>query len=246
MLWIKRIMVLVAVLAIWQLAYFMPSFVTIIPSPVELGQAFWLLVRSGVIFEHIGASLQRVLVGFGLAAVAGTGLALLLGYYRRWGEVIDPVIEILRPIPPIAWIPIAIILFGLGDPSAYFIVFLGAFFPIFVNSYFGVTALPEIYRNVARSFEVGHVIYVWKILLPFSLPYIMTGFKIGMGMAWMSVIAAELIGAQNGLGYFIQMSRLLLQIDNVIIGMVAIGIVGWLLSAIIVGLERIIMPWRQV
>lgn len=195
------------------------------------------------IYLHIFASLQRVLIGFLIASLAGIFLAILLGYYKNMGRLIKPVIELLRPIPPIAWIPIAILLFGLGDRSAYFIVFLGAFFPIFTNTYFGVTSLPKIYKNVTDSFELKKIDFIFYVLFYFSLPYIFTGLKIGIGMAWMSVIAAELIGAQSGLGYYIQINRLLLRTDNVIIGMVIIGIIGFLLTKSISLIETKVIVW---
>ncbi|MEK7172674.1 MAG: ABC transporter permease subunit, partial [Patescibacteria group bacterium] len=185
----------------------------------------------------------RVLIGFIFAVITAIPLAILCGYSRHLSGFIKPFVELLRPIPPIAWIPIAILLFGLGDQSSYFIVFLGAFFPIFTNSYFGVISLPVIYKNVAKSFEIKKSVFIVRILFCFALPYIFTGLKIGIGMAWMSLIAAELIGAQSGLGYFIQMNRLLLRIDNVVLGMVLIGLIGYILTKFLTVLEQVAMPW---
>lgn len=194
-------------------------------------------------YLDIGSSLLRILIGFSLAGIIGISFGLLLAYDRRLKDL-KLYIELLRPIPPIAWIPIAIVIFGLGNASAYFIVFLGAFFPIFTNTYFGAISIPAIYKNVASSFEINKAAYFTKILLFFSLPYIFTGLKIGIGMAWMSVIAAELIAAQSGLGYFIQLNRLLLQTDNIIIGMIFIGIIGNLLQKLIDLLEKKIIIWN--
>ena len=185
-----------------------------------------------------------MVVGFSLATIVGVGLALLFGYYKTIGEYFRPIVEILRPIPPIAWIPIAILFFGLGNTSAYFIVFLGAFFPIFTNTYFGVASLPKIYKNVASSFELSRFIFFRKILFQFSLPYIFVGLKIGIGMAWICVIAAELIGAQSGLGYFIQLNRLLLQTDKMLVGMILIGIIGYFLNYIISKIEKLTVKWE--
>ncbi|MCX6816543.1 MAG: ABC transporter permease [Candidatus Beckwithbacteria bacterium] len=194
-------------------------------------------------YLDIGSSLSRILIGFTLAGVAGVFLGLILGYDQRLKDL-KLFVELLRPIPPIAWIPIAIIIFGLGNASAYFIVFLGAFFPIFTNTYFGAISIPVIYKNVASSFEINKATYFIKILLFFSLPYIFTGLKIGIGMAWMSVIAAELIAAQSGLGYYIQLNRLLLQTDNIIVGMIFIGVIGNLLQKLIELLEKKIIIWN--
>lgn len=191
------------------------------------------------------ASLQRVLIGYLIASIVGITLALVLGYFRTLGNNLRMIIELLRPIPPIAWIPIAILLFGLGNASAYFIVFLGSFSPIFTNTYFGVLSLPRIYKNITASFEINRFTYFVKILLFFSLPYIFTGLRIGIGMAWMSVIAAELIGAQSGLGYYIQINRLLLRTDNILVGMILIGFIGFSLNGLLELLERIVIRWKR-
>lgn len=243
---IKKIIVLILLFIVWQLIYIIfPIKGYILPSPLEISKTFFEVLLSKEIFFHIIASLQRVLIGFFIATIFGIILAIILGYYRDIGEYFKPVIEVLRPIPPIAWIPIAILLFGLGNVPAYFIVFIGAFFPIFTNTYFGVISLPQIYKNVTASFELSRLIFIKDILFKYSLPYIFTGLKIGMGMAWMSVIAAELIGAQSGLGYYIQLNRLLLQTDKMLIGMILIGVVGFLLSKTINSLEKKVVKWKS-
>lgn len=197
------------------------------------------------IYLHVFASLQRVVIGFMFASIISIPLGLLSAYFGNIGKSLKPIIEILRPIPPIAYIPISIILFGLGDLSAYFIVFIGVFFPIFTNTYFGAMSLPKIYKNVANSFEIPNNLYFKKILFPYSLPYIFAGLRIGLGTGWMSVIAAELIGAQSGLGYFIQLNRLLLRIENVFVGMLLIGLVGYLLNSFILSMENRVLVWKK-
>lgn len=234
----------VIVLGIWQiLAGFYTS--PLFPSPREVLGAATALLLNGELITHSLESLKRVLVGFGFGTVLGICFALLLSQIRVLGGFLEPLIELLRPIPPIAWIPIAILVFGLGDYPAYFVVFIGAFFPIFTNSYFGFTSLPEIYQNVARSFELTKIVYIRDILIRSSLPYIFTGLRIGIGMAWMSVIAAELIGAQSGLGYFIQLNRLLLRMDYILAGMLAIGVIGFVLHMLLLALEKRFTVWKQ-
>jgi NitT/TauT family transport system permease protein/sulfonate transport system permease protein len=132
---------------------------------------------------------------------------------------------------------------GIGNASSYFIVFIGSFFPIFTNVYFGTSSIPQIYKNVAKNYELKKWEYYRYILLNFSLPFIFTGLKIGIGMAWMSVIAAELISSQSGLGYYIQINRLLLRTDRVIIGMALIGVIGLFLQMIIKASEKRIVKW---
>lgn len=215
------------------------------PSISQILQTFLEDLSKAQIYFDIFASLQRVIIGFVVAGVFGIGMGIFIGYYNKL-KIVKTYIELLRPIPPIAWIPIAIIIFGLGNLSAYFIVFIGAFFPVFTNTYFGVVSFPSIYKNVSSSFEIRKVNFFSKILFLYCLPHIITGLKIGMGMAWMSVIAAELIGAQSGLGYFIQINRLLLQTDNILIGMMLIGLIGYSLQKTIEYLEGSLIKWRNL
>jgi ABC-type nitrate/sulfonate/bicarbonate transport system permease component len=238
----KKILLIILLIAIYQAANSLfPN--NYFPSIFQIFEAFLKNLSDREIYLHITASLLRILIGFLIASIAGISFGLILAYDQRLRDL-KLYIELLRPIPPIAWIPIAIIIFGLGNASAYFIVFLGAFFPIFTNTYFGAMSIPHIYKNVVSSFEVSKFRYFFKILLFFCLPYIFTGLKTGIGMAWMSVIAAELIGAQSGLGYFIQLNRLLLQTDNIIIGMILIGIIGNLLQKLIEFAEQKIIVWN--
>lgn len=239
----NKILLLFLFLIIYQVIVFMTPG-RILPSLTEILQTSVSEFSSGQVYADMFSSLQRVTVGFFLASIFGIILGLLFGS-NVYLNNLQFLIDLLRPIPPIAWIPIAIIFFGLGDTSAYFIVFLGAFFPIFTNTYLGSVSIPRIYKNISSVFELGFIKYYTKILLYYSLPFIFAGLKIGIGMAWMSVIAAELVGAQSGLGYYIQISRLLLRIDKVIIGMVLIGTIGFILQKIIEIIEKLLMPWRE-
>ena len=242
----KKILVILTVILLWQSAYeIFPINAHLIPPPTDIALSFIDSLKTGEIISHLLTSLGRVIIGFSIAAIVAIPAALLLGYYEKINALVEPLIEVLRPIPPIAWIPIAILLFGLGNDSAYFIIFLGSFFPIFTNTLFGATSLPQIYKNTALSFEVSRYAFFKDILFYFSLPYIFTGLKIGIGMAWMSVIAAELVGAQSGLGYFIQMNRVVSQIDKIIVGMIMIGIAGYVLNTSLSYAEKIALPWKQ-
>lgn len=238
----KKILLIILFIAIYQAVNSLfPN--NYLPSIFQIFESFLKNLSDKEIYKHIIASLLRILIGFSIASIVGISLGLILAYDQRLKDL-KLYIELLRPIPPIAWIPIAIIIFGLGNTSAYFIVFLGAFFPIFTNAYFGAISIPHIYKNIVSSFGISKFSYFFKILLFFCLPYIFTGLKTGIGMAWMSVIAAELIGAQSGLGYFIQLNRLLLQTDNIIVGMILIGIIGNLLQKLIELAEQKIIIWN--
>jgi len=241
----RIILFVCSIILIWQFSYFIFQIKNpLIPSPFQIFLALKEVTLSGEIFPHIFYSLKRVLVGFLIASFIAISLGLFCGYSKKVGSLLEPLVEILRPIPPIAWIPLAILIFGLGDKSSYFIIFIGAFFPIFTNTFFGARSIPKVYINLSKTGNINVYSYFKNILLKFSLPYIFTGLKIGIGMAWMSLIAAELIGAQSGLGYFIQINRLLLRTDKIIAGMIIIGFLGLLLNQLIKTIEKKYLFWR--
>src|SRR5262249_48206530 len=159
---------------------------------------------------------------FGLAAFAGLAVAVIFTQVRPLRPFMELLIELVRPLPPVSWIPLAILWFGLGNAPAYFIVFLGAFFPVFVNVCAGLESVDPHLVLMARAFGATRRKIFWAVQLPSMVPYIFAGMRAGLGVAWMSVITAEMIGAQSGLGYRIQLSRVTLQIENVIIGMILI------------------------
>lgn len=215
------------------------------PAPTEVISALYHLAISGEILPDIIASALRVLIGLLTAIFSGVALGLLFAWKRVYGDYILPILELIRPIPPIAWIPIAILTFGIGNTSAYFIVFMGAFFPIFTNTYFGATSIPNTLTNTCKSYDIKGCKYFYKVLFFFTLPHILAGIRIAVGMAWMSVIASELVGAQGGLGYFIQYNRLLLRIDYIMAGMIYIGLVGAGFTMIPRLAERMLLPWQR-
>jgi NitT/TauT family transport system permease protein/sulfonate transport system permease protein len=241
----KKFLFIFLLLIFWQFLYIIFDIKNyVLPAPLEVAAAFGEIFVSGEIFSDILNSLLKVAGGFFIAAFFGILFGILFSYFRTIGNYIKPIIEILRPIPPIAWIPIAILIFGLGNASAIFIIFLGAFFPVFINTYFGASSIPAIYKNISKTFELKPFVYLKKVLFFYSLPNIFTGLKIGLGMAWICVIAAEMISAQSGLGYFIQINRLLLRTDKVIAGMIIIGLMGFFLNSLVNLIEKKIIKWR--
>lgn len=215
----------------------------LLPSPVAVAEALWALAVDGSLWIHLGASLQRVAIGFLLACIAGLALGLVCGWWRTVSDFVRPVVEALRPIPPLAWIPITILWFGLGDAASYFLVFLGAFFPAFVATFTAVRGLDRNQMNAALCLGARPWQLFWDVLIPASLPIILPGLRIALGVGWMCVVTAELIAAQTGLGYLIQQSRMLFQINNVVAGMVTIGLVGFAMSAILERVERRVNAW---
>lgn len=193
-------------------------------------------------------SLQRVLAGVALASIFGIALGLLrstLPARVKSNPLIRFLFEAPKFPPPIAWIPFVILWFGIGEISAYVIVFIGAFAPIFTASYDGAESIPRIWRQTSASLQISRGTYLYEVVFKGSLPTVFTGLRAGIGMGWMSVIAAEMISGQSGLGYSIQLNRLNLQYDLMAVDMAAIGIIGFLLYEAIVRLERWLIPWHE-
>lgn len=193
-------------------------------------------------------SLSRVGAGVFMAMVVGVAMGLgrsLLPSWLKRNRLLKFLLEAPKFPPPIAWIPFVIIALGIGEFSAYTIVFIGAFSPIFTSTYEGAEAVPLSLRNCARSLELRGPRYLLQIIFPAALPQIFTGIRVGVSMGWMSVIAAEMISGQSGLGYSIQMNRLNMQYDLMSVDMVLIGIIGFLLHEATVLLQRRILPWHE-
>jgi NitT/TauT family transport system permease protein len=217
----------------------------LLPTPAVVLEGFYELVADGLLLKDIIASLKRVFVGFLIASFIGVPLAMLLAYFVTLRRLVLPVVNLIRPIPPIAWIPIAILWFGIGDKPSFFITAIAAFFPIFLNSFFGGLSVESQHLNAARCLGAKKVALVVRIIFPSALPMIWTGLKIGLGQSWMAVVTAELIAAQSGLGYMIQVSRLNLETSHVLVGMVTIGVLGSLMAFALTSVERYVLPWKQ-
>jgi NitT/TauT family transport system permease protein/sulfonate transport system permease protein len=236
---------IVLVLLVWQaLATF--GFINpfLLPPPSRLVVTFWDMLIDGSLVVHAASSLERVVVGFIVAAFVGTVLGVALGWWPAVSEQLMPIVEAVRPIPPIAWTPLAILWFGIGNAPSYFLVFIGAIFPVFVNTFAAVRGLDRTQINAALCLGAGPRLLITDIIIPASLPVIFPGLRIALGVGWMCVVAAELIAAQSGLGYLIQQSRMLLQTQVVLTGMITIGIIGFVMNAGMIWLERRLIPWK--
>jgi len=246
---LRRVGAAVAMLVLWQvvsaagLPRLAPSAATLLPPPLGVLTAFIDLLRTGDIVRHVLASLERVIVAFAVSAVAGVALGVAIGWWRRFGDLVDPLVEFVRPIPPLAWIPLAIIWFGIGDTQNMFIIFLGAFFPIVVNTIEGVRSVdrPLVWGALTLGGTRAQVLR--EIILPGALPLILTGMRIGLGVGWMALVAAELVAASSGLGFLIEDSRNLLFTERVLLGMGLIGLLGLSMDRIMRLLERRLTPW---
>jgi len=240
-----RLASLAALVGLWHTASFAGVLnPNILPGPVDVATTIWTELRSGALSVDIVDSLRRVIIGFSIAAILGIVLGTVCALKPILGISIRTIVEALRPIPPIAWVPIALLWFGFGDPPAYFLVALGGFFPVFTNSFLGVSSVEPGSIEVARCHGATRKLTFTKVIWPQSLPAVFAGIKSGLGVAWMVVITAELVGAQSGLGYMIQISRAQLQAERVVAGMVLIGLIGFALGRAVEILERVALPWQ--
>jgi ABC-type nitrate/sulfonate/bicarbonate transport system permease component len=195
-----------------------------LPAPSQALTATLARVPVDVLAGHVYASLLRILWGFGLGALAGIGLGIALGWYRVLDSLLRPLIDLLRPIPPLAWIPIAIVWFGLGEPSKVFVIFLGAFFPIWTNTYRGMTAIDPVLFRAAQTMGQRGLGLLFRVAIPAASPDIATGVRVGWGLSFGVLVAAELIAAERGMGFMIMQARQLGEIGIVIFGIILIGI----------------------
>ncbi len=234
-----------AVLVVWQglyhLGYIKPL---ILPPPTQVAAAFQDLVKSGAMTRHVGISVARVLEGFAIAALLGLSLGIAIGLSRTLDRLTDLAIQVIKPIPPIAWIPLAILWFGIGEKSKVYIIFLGAFFPIIINTIDGIRQTDHKFVELSRVLEVPRVKFVRRVVIPGALPAIMTGLRVGLMVAWMCVVAAELIAAGSGIGYLIMDARQLSQSDVVLVGMITIGVIGKVMDSIIRRIEKRLVDWK--
>ena len=197
-----------------------------------------------VLLVHIWSSLEVALVGFLLAVAIGVPLGWLMGWYRGFDAFMRPIFEIIRPIPPVSWIPLTIVWLGIGLPAKAFIVFFAAFVPCLINSYTGIRQTKEVLKNVGKTFGASYFTVFWKVGIPSSLTMAFAGIKVAIGNAWATLVAAEMLAASSGLGYMILMGRSYGRVDLVILGIVVIGVLGVLISAVINWLEHLILGWR--
>jgi NitT/TauT family transport system permease protein len=212
----------------------------IFPRPTQVVAGMVELIKKGVLFKYIVASLFRVSAGFLLALCIGIPLGLLLGWFRRAFQAFNPAIQILRPISPIAWIPVAILWFGVSDLAPIFLIFLASLFPIMTASIAAVQNIQVPYLRAAQNFGVTGMALFEKIIFPAALPQIITGVRIALGVAWLVVVAAEMIAVNSGLGYLIIDARNAgMRYDLVVAGMVLIGLIGLTLDFLIRRLERL-------
>jgi NitT/TauT family transport system permease protein len=245
----KRVLPSIAVIALIVGAWWAIVIAThsvVFPTPWQVVTGTVELIRDGTLWQHIGASLFRVGTGFGLAVIVAVPLGLWMGWVKGAYLTLNPLFQMLRPISPIAWIPIAILWFGVGDMSPIFLIFISSVFPMVVQTVAGVHTIEKRYLRAAANFGVSRQTLFRQVVIPAVLPQIIVGMRIGLGVAWLVVVAAEMIALRSGLGYLIIDSRNAgNRYDLVIAGMIIIGLIGLLLDGMMRLLEGLkVVRWR--
>jgi NitT/TauT family transport system permease protein len=233
------LLVAASLVALWQSAVKI-SGTTVFPTPGQVLAGMADLIRHGVLLKYVIASLFRVTAGFGLALLIGIPFGLILGWFGRAFFAFNPVIQVLRPISPIAWIPVAILWFGVSDLAPIFLIFLASLFPITTAAIAAVQNIQLVYLRAARNFGVKGLELFKKIVFPAALPQIITGVRLALGVAWLVVVAAEMIAVNSGLGYLIIDARNAgMRYDLVVAGMVLIGLIGLILDLLVRKLQNL-------
>jgi len=235
---LRAVVFILVLLLVWQLAIYRHPH-QLLPGPLEVLAGITDLARHGLLLKYIVASLFRVTWGFLLAAVLAIPLGLTIGWYRRAEMAFNPIIQILRPISPLAWIPIAILWFGVGDLAAISLIFIGCFLPLLLTAMSAVRSTPAVYINAGRNFGLTPSGLVFRVLYPAVMPQLIVGLRITLGIAWLVVVAAEMIAVNSGLGFLIVDARNAgNRYDLVVAGMVTIGVIGLLLDLAMRSVER--------
>jgi NitT/TauT family transport system permease protein len=247
--WSVRLLALLAGLAFWYWAAEAKLDLYIrfenVPSPVDVAAAFARHLGEGSFYVHILVSIRRILIGYLQASALGIGLGLIVGRSRVARDLVLPYVELLRPIPAVAWIPLAILMWPTEEASIVYITFLGALFPVILNTVHGVEQTPEVLVRAARSLGASSLEVFRHVVLPAALPSIATGLAIAMGVSWFSLLAGEIISGQYGIGYFTWNAYSLIDYEDIVVGMLTIGALGTLSTYAVRLLTRPLLAWQQ-
>lgn len=247
----RRVVPILILLAIWEMVsgYLLPAInphlVILMPPPSKVISAGGEMLARGVLIDHTLASLKRWGIGVGLAILTAFPLGLFMGISKIVNEVFDPVVTLLRPIPPLAVIPLSILWFGIGDVQNSFIIFLGAFWPTLLNTISGVRRVDKILVWATLNLGATRWAVIRDVVIPSAMSSVMTGIRLSIGIGWVALVAAELVASTSGLGYMIDESRQLLASDRVILGMFTIGLLGLATDVAARSLERRFSKWTR-
>ena len=243
--WAMALRAFAAFALLWYLAHLWNDNPLQLPSPGKVLAALWELLRSGEIFDHAWVSTVRMLIALVLAILVSVPLGFVMGLSRTAESYLDPMVEMLRPISGIAWLPLALFIFGVGDTLPVFIMFYVAFFPVLLNTVAGVRHTDPKLVSAARTMGVGRRALLIHVLIPSALPTVMVGIRLAFAASWAAIVAAELIGSPSGLGFAIEWYRQLLMTPKVFAFIMVIGVVGYLCDTGLRALQRRLTPWAD-
>jgi NitT/TauT family transport system permease protein len=223
---------LTVVLVVWQLSVGTLLNAALVATPAATFGKAWTMIQSGELFGHVAVSLRRVIIGYVTGCVLGILFGAIIGRYRLVADFVDPVIELIRPISPVALVPLAMLWFGIGESSKYFIIIYATIVVVLLNTAAGVSRTPEMRIHAARCLGATDLQLFWKVILPSAVPYILTGMRIALGFSFMGIVAAELIGAREGIGFLIMNSQMLMQTSQLFVGLLTLGILGLIVDRI--------------
>ncbi|QGU96131.1 ABC transporter permease subunit [Clostridium bovifaecis] len=211
---------------------------SLLPSPLMVFKGIQELIANGTFFTHIQVSLLRFFIGYSIAVLLAIFLGLILGWFQKIWDVIDPIVQVLRPISPVAWFPFIVLWLGIGDIPAIAIIFIAAFFPVLLSTVSSVKKIDKTYLKVARNFGIKQPFVFTKIIFPAAFPNIVTGLHLALGSAWVFLVSGEMVGSQSGLGYLIIDARNSMRTDLLLSGIIMIGVSGLLLDKLITLFEK--------
>ena len=244
---VPPVIVIALTLVVWELLCRKAG--ATLPPPSKVLSDTWELIvdpffdRGGLdkgLFWHLSASLQRVALGYALASIAGVALGTLVGQSTWAMRGLDPIFQVLRTVPPLAWLPLSLAAFRNGQPSAIFVIFITAIWPVIINTAVGIRNIPQDYRNVAKVLRLNHLEFFYKIMVPSAAPYIFTGLRIGIGLSWLAIVAAEMLIGGVGIGFFIWDAWNSSHISEIILALVYVGVIGFVLDRIVAAAATIV------
>lgn len=238
---INFIVSFILLLTAWQLLITLGGYDdALFPSPTTVFLSLLDLVKSGTLFKDVAVSLSRFAIGYLLAVIPAIVLGLMLGRLPRVWQVLDPIVQLIRPVSPVAWSPFIVLWFGIGNIPAIVIIFIAAFFPVLLTTVSAARKVEHDYIKIAQNLEVNKFEFLCKFVFPASFPAIVSGLRVAVGTAWIFLVAGEMVGSQSGLGFLIVDARNTLNLANVLAGIVVIGLLGFLLDRFISVFERFI------
>lgn len=214
------------------------------PAPTTIGVALIEMAVEGELWEHIGVSLVRIFVGFLLGAIPGIALGLVMGFVPLVRAAFRPLVDALLPIPKIAILPLLLMIFGLGETTKYLVIAIGVFFPVLINTMTGVVNIDRIYVDVGRNFGAGRLYFYRTVALPGALPMVFAGLKLGVGVAFLLIVAAEFVGARSGIGFMIWNGWQVFRVEQLYVGLLLISLFGIVFATAVDRLEAALLPWK--